>query len=143
MFLNKIFSKKKNDNTIFNKDFSEFNKNFSTSYTEEDRKNGITDPNILLGEGLKLSLTGDGIEPINRRNANILVVGGSGSGKQGGGSGSSGSGSSKSSASSSASKNARGSPERISSFLTLCIISDRSACLSYCACFERRKLIRF
>ena len=81
MFINKIFSKKKNDNTIFNKDFSEFNKNFSTSYTEEDRKNGITDPNILLGEGLKLSLTGDGIEPINRRNANILVVGGSGSGK--------------------------------------------------------------
>ena len=65
----------------FNDDIKGYTKRFVTPYTDEDRANGIADPNILLGKGLKLSLVGDGIAHTDKRNANVLVIGGSGSGK--------------------------------------------------------------
>lgn len=65
----------------FNAHIDMYKRKFITPYTEEDIKNGKPDPNILFGEGMKLSLTGEGLAPADRRNTNVLVVGGSGSGK--------------------------------------------------------------
>lgn len=81
MFFNNLFSSKKNDDAFFNTNFSEFNKNFSIPYSEKDRKNGIEDPNILLGKGFKISPTGDRYAHGIWRYSNILLIGGSGSGK--------------------------------------------------------------
>jgi len=65
----------------WNDDLKGFLKKFTTPYTKEDREAGIADPNIILGEELEISLTGEKIEMENKRNANVLVIGGSGTGK--------------------------------------------------------------
>lgn len=62
-------------------DVKDFCKHEVTPQSKEDIKNGVPEKNIILGKGLKISLTQDGISPVDQRNANVLVVGGSGTGK--------------------------------------------------------------
>ena len=78
-------------------DYKKYNKQFRTPWTKNDQQLGIPDPNMIIGalpmkakvplskkveqEPLEGSLTGDGLKVENKRNANVLVIGGSGSGK--------------------------------------------------------------
>lgn len=55
-----------------------FNKLYATPYTAE---NASCDPNIILAKGLELSLTGESIKTANKKNANVAVIGGAGTGK--------------------------------------------------------------
>ncbi len=48
---------------------------------DEDGRFKYPDPNILLAKGLYLSLKGDGVKIKNKRNANVMIMGGSGTGK--------------------------------------------------------------
>lgn len=58
-------------------DFANYQKKFVTPWTDLDQKQGISDPNILLATGLKLSMNGR----FTKRNINVMAIGGSGTGK--------------------------------------------------------------
>jgi type IV secretory pathway TraG/TraD family ATPase VirD4 len=59
------------------KDIKQYNETMTDPYTEEDEKAGKIDTNIIIADKLKLSMNGRKV----RRNINVLVVGGSGTGK--------------------------------------------------------------
>lgn len=65
----------------WNNNIKGYLKKFTTPYTKEDIEAGYSDPNIILAKGLELSLTGKGIDIENKRNAHVMVMGGSGTGK--------------------------------------------------------------
>ena len=68
---------KENGSATFNNDAKGFAEKYTEPYTEQDKKAGASEKNIILAKDLKLSMNGRRI----RRNMNALVTGGSGTGK--------------------------------------------------------------
>lgn len=58
-------------------DYKAYAKEFVTPWTKKDQQQGFTDQNILLANGLKLSMD----TRKTQRNLNVLAIGGSGTGK--------------------------------------------------------------
>jgi type IV secretory pathway TraG/TraD family ATPase VirD4 len=58
-------------------DMKTYNRDYTTPYTEKDIKEGLPDDNMILAQGLKLSMN----TYKTNRNLNVLVIGGSGAGK--------------------------------------------------------------